>query len=99
MITKSRLGPTYVRAKINGTADDGTSIDPATLAVEIAVVPAGTQPADTDWYVATHLYGDRFGLLCGAGALDLPAGDYDTWRRIADVPEIDVARFGQIRFE
>lgn len=99
MITRSRLSKTYVRAKVTGTADDSTPIDPAALAVQFAIVPAGTQPIDEDWHDATHLHGDIFGLLCGAGALDFPAGDYDTWRRISDNPETDVARFGQIRFE
>lgn len=99
MITKSRLSKTYVRARINGTADDGTAIDPATLAVQFALVPVGTEPVDGDWHDATHLYGDRFGLLVGPGALQLPVGDYDAWRRIADDPEDDRERFGQIRFE
>lgn len=99
MITKSQLSRTYVRAKITGTADDGTPINPATLNVQLALVPVGTQPADADWHIATHLYGDRFGLLCGPGALEFPAGDFDVWRHIADDPEDDRERFGQIRFE
>jgi hypothetical protein len=100
MITRSRLSRTYVRAKITGTADDTTPIDPATLAVQLALVPAGAQPADVDWHTAVHLTGDRFGLLVGPGAsLELDPGDYDVWRHIADAPEDDIARFGQIRFE
>lgn len=99
MITRSRLSRTYIRAKITGTADDGTALDPTTLPVQLALVPAGTQPADIDWHDATHLYGDRFGLLVGPGALELDAGDFDVWRGIADTPEDDRERFGQIRFE
>lgn len=99
MITRSRLSKTYVRAKVTAVADDGSTIDPASLAVQLAIVPAGTEPGDPDWHDATHLYGDRFGLLCGPGAIELSVGDYDAWRRIADDPEDDVARFGQIRFE
>lgn len=100
MITRSRLSRTYVRAKITGTADDSTAIDPATLTVQLAIVPVATPPGDTDWHAATHLYGDRFGLLVGPGApLEPDVGDYDVWRHIADDPEDDIAPFGQIRFE
>jgi hypothetical protein len=99
MITRSRLSRTYIRAKITGIADDSTPIDPATLTVQFAIVPTGVEPLDADWHDTTHLYGDRFGLLCGPGALEFPVGDYDTWRRIADDPEDDLERFGQIRFE
>jgi hypothetical protein len=100
MIIRSRLSRTYVRAKITGTTNDGTPIDPATLAVQLAIVPIHTEPADADWHDATHLNGDLFGLLAGPGAPVNPgAGDFDIWRHIADDPEDDKERFGQIRFE
>jgi hypothetical protein len=100
MITRSRLSRTNVRAKITGVADDSSAIDPATLAVQLAIVPTDDEPGDTDWHTATHLHGDRFGLLVGPGApLELDPGDYDVWRRITDDPEDDIAPFGQIRFE
>jgi hypothetical protein len=99
MIRRSRLSRTYVRARITGSADDGTPIDPASLAVQLALVPVGAQPADADWHDATHLAGALFGLLVGPGAVEYPAGDYDAWRHIADDPEDDRERFGQIRFE
>lgn len=99
MITRSRLSRTYVRAKISGTADDGTRIDPATLVVQLAIVSVGALPDDADWRDATHLSGDIFGLLAGPGAYEPGIGDFDAWRRITDDPEDDVERFGQIRFE
>jgi hypothetical protein len=99
MITRSRLSRAYVRAAITVTADDGTPVDPTALAVQFAFVPVGTAPVDADWHDATHLSGNRFGLLVGPGALELPAGDFDIWRHIADDPEDDRERFGQIRLE
>ena len=91
MITRSRLSRTNVRAKITGTADDSSTIDPASLTVQLAIVPTDEEPGDTDWHTATHLYGDRFGLLVGPGApLEPDPGDYDVWRRITDDPEDDI---------
>jgi hypothetical protein len=99
MIEQSRLSTRYVHAAITATTYAGAPIDPATLQVQLAVVPVGAEPAGADWHDAAHLGGDVFGVLVGpnGGVLDLPRGDYDTWHHIADNPEDEREPFGKLR--
>lgn len=99
MIEQSRLSTKYVHAAVTATTYAGQPIDPATLPVQLAFVPVGTEPASGDWQDAVHITGDIFGVLVGAdgGALVLPRGDYDAWRHIADDPEDEREPFGKLR--
>lgn len=99
MIEQSRLSTRYVHAAITATTYAGDPIDPATLPIQLAIVPVSTEPTSADWHDAVHLTGNIFGLLVGpaGGVLELPIGDYDTWHHIADTPEDEREQFGKLR--
>lgn len=98
MREQSHLSLEYVHAAVTATEYDGTPIDPATLTVQFAIVPVGTDPTALDWYDTTRITGNIFGLLVGpGGTLELGAGDYDTWHHIPDSPEDERAQFGKLR--
>jgi hypothetical protein len=97
VIERSHLSLEYVEAEVTATTPDGQPIDPAELSVQLAFVPVGTDPSDTDWHAAEHLRGDIFGVLVGPTALALDRGDYDAWHDTTDNPERPVAPFGKLR--
>jgi len=93
----SYLSREHVEAEVTATTPAGQPVNPDELAVQLAFVAVGAEPADTDWHTAEHLRGDIFGVLIGTDALVLDRGDYDAWHQITDNPEKPVAPFGKLR--
>lgn len=83
------LATEYVPYRVTATMYDGTNVDLSSDVVSLAFVAIGGVPADSDWHAATWVAASVAGVLVGPrGTVDLAAGDYDVWIKIADNPEM-----------
>ena len=71
-------------------------VDPETVSADLAIVAAGSSPAEGDWHEATVL-ADHARLLIGPGEVPLAPGLYAVWARIADLPETVVEKAGLLK--
>jgi hypothetical protein len=82
------------------TGPPGT--DPAALAVFMALVPEGPEPAAGDWHAAAWIspapgQPAEAALLIGPGGAAYPAGEYLAWTRLTAAPEAPVMKAGRVR--
>ncbi|WP_409186508.1 hypothetical protein F9C11_20655 [Amycolatopsis sp. VS8301801F10] len=101
MKEQSALSTEYVEVGIGATAADGTPVDVAALAVDLAIVPtAQGDPLEGDWAPAEHLRPGVVGVLVGPYGSNprvLARGDYTVWHRTTDTPERPVDSAGRLR--
>lgn len=68
------------------------------MPVEIAIVPYGVEPGDTDWHPAAW-HDNRARILIGPGSAvgELDEGTYGVWVRVTTAEERPVIRSGTIK--
>jgi hypothetical protein len=103
MLTISALSKEYVWVPVTVTEADGDPADPTNADVEIAFVPADSDPTDLDWLEAewetvdTSYYAK---VLVGPGSSIVtlePDTTYDVYVRVSDSPERPVLRAAPLR--
>jgi hypothetical protein len=89
-----------VKAVINGNL-----YDPTGDSVSFAFLPLGSNPTSGDWMTGSWGTATAYGapqytarvlVGPGTGGHPLPAGDYVTWMKITDSPEVPVRVVGNL---